>query len=179
MDSLERQFRANAFENTRLFNNAMERSTVYTRVEALGHPDRLVGFAWHALKEAVWSEYADRLLIIDYDLLATSPEDTLALIYEFLHEPPFQHDFQSIDYDAPQFDLELGLVGLHTVRPKVEHRMRKTILPPDLFDRYADLSFWLNMPGSRARTIIQQPSQELHKESQIADRSTQWEGAGL
>jgi len=35
MDSLERQFRGNAFENTRLYNSSAERSTVYTRVEAL------------------------------------------------------------------------------------------------------------------------------------------------
>ena len=48
MDSLERQYRNNAFEHTRLFNNPAERSTVYTRVEALAHANRLVGFAWHA-----------------------------------------------------------------------------------------------------------------------------------
>ena len=32
----------NAFENTRLFNNSAERSTVYTRVEALATANRLV-----------------------------------------------------------------------------------------------------------------------------------------
>ena len=35
MDSMERQYRQNAFEHTRLFNNPAERSTVYTRTEAL------------------------------------------------------------------------------------------------------------------------------------------------
>jgi sulfotransferase len=42
MDSLERQYRNNAFEHTRLFNNAAERATVYTRVEALANANRLV-----------------------------------------------------------------------------------------------------------------------------------------
>src|SRR5690349_8935303 len=48
MDSIERQFRQNGFENTKLFAPA-ERSTVYTRVEALAHANRMVGFPWHAL----------------------------------------------------------------------------------------------------------------------------------
>ena len=40
MDSLERQYRNNTFEHTRLFNNPAERATVYTRVEALAHANR-------------------------------------------------------------------------------------------------------------------------------------------
>ena len=52
MDSLERQFRGDAFENTALFNNPAERATVYTRLEALAHANRLVGFPYHALREA-------------------------------------------------------------------------------------------------------------------------------
>ena len=39
MDSMERQFRENAFEHTRLFNSPAERSTVYTRLDALAHAD--------------------------------------------------------------------------------------------------------------------------------------------
>ena len=62
MDSLERQYRNNAFEHTRLFNNPAERSTVYTRLDALAGANRLVGYAWHALREACYSEFADRLL---------------------------------------------------------------------------------------------------------------------
>ena len=35
MDSMERQFRDNAFEDTRIFGHANQRATVYTRVESL------------------------------------------------------------------------------------------------------------------------------------------------
>ena len=52
MDSIERLVRRNAFEPSRLFATAEERATVFSRVEALAHRDRLVGFAWSALKEA-------------------------------------------------------------------------------------------------------------------------------
>ena len=115
MDSLERQFRNNAFENTRLFNNPAERATVYTRVETLAHANRLVGFAWHALREACYSEFAERVLLLEYDLLVTRPGEVFKLVYEFLGEPLFKHDFAKVEYDAPVFDAQLGLDGLHRV----------------------------------------------------------------
>jgi len=156
MDSLERQFRDNAFEHTRLFNSPAERSTVYTRVEALANANRLVGYPWHALREACFSEFADRLILIEYDLITHRPKEVFKLLYEFLDEEHFEHDFDNVEYDAPQFDAQLGLDGLHRVHKKVEPRPRKTVLPPDLFERYAKIAFWRNMPGSAAYKIVAQ-----------------------
>ena len=51
MDSIERLYRANPYENTRLFNDAVERNTVYSRVDTLGMRNRLVGYSWSALKK--------------------------------------------------------------------------------------------------------------------------------
>lgn len=156
MDSLERQFRNNAFENTRLFNNSGERSTVYTRVEALAGANRLVGYPWHALREACYGDFADRLVLVDYDLLTARPADVMSLLYQFLEEEPFDHDFEKVEYDAPEFDSQLGLQGLHRVHKTVEPRPRATILPPDLFDRYSRLSFWHDLPNSAAYRIVAQ-----------------------
>lgn len=153
MDSMERQFRDNAFENTRLFNNPAERSTVYTRVEAMAGANRLVGFPWHALREACYSEFADRVMLVEYDLLTARPAAVMPLIYEFLGEESFEHDFDNVQYDAPRFDAQLGLDGLHRVHQKVEPRPRRTILPPDLFERYSQLSFWRDLPNSAAFRI--------------------------
>ena len=89
MDSMERQFRQNAFEHTRLFNNPGERSTVYTRVEALAGANRLVGYPWHALREACYSEFAERIVIVEYDLIAHRPAEVFKLLYDFLEEEPF------------------------------------------------------------------------------------------
>ena len=154
MDSLERQFRNNAFENTLLFNNPGERSTVYTRVEALAGANRLVGYPWHALREACYSEFADRLVIIDYDLFVQRPTEVMPLLYDFLGEEPFEHDSKKVEYDAPEFDAQLGLDGLHRVHPEIAPRERQTILPPDLFQKYAQLSFWRDLPNSRAFRIV-------------------------
>lgn len=159
MDSLERQFRGNAFENTRLFNSAAERATVYTRTEALAHANRLAGFPWHALREACYSDYADRVVIVDYYLLTARPAECFKLLYQFLGEDPFAHDFDTVTYDAPRFDAELGLTGLHKVHPKVAPRPRETVLPPDLFERFANMAFWRDLPQSKAFRIVADAAQ--------------------
>lgn len=153
LDSFERLYRANPYENTKLFNNDSERDTVYSRVDTLAQRNRLVGFAWAALKEAYYSEHASSLLLVDYDLLAETPEKVLRLVYTFLDEPWFEHDFTAVQYDAPEFDQALGLDGLHRVRAKVTKQPRVTILPPDLFNQYAQLSFWNEDLTSAANVI--------------------------
>jgi len=159
MDSMERQFRRNAFENTLLFNNPAERATVYTRLEALAHANRLVGFPYHALREACWGENAQQLVIIDYDFLVSRPADVMPLIYQFIGEEPIAHDFDNVDYDAPEFDSQLGVGGLHKVHRKVSPRPRQTILPPDLFERYSNMAFWHTLQNCRAYRIVSQPTE--------------------
>lgn len=155
MDSMERQYRNNLFENTKLFSSNAERDTVYSRINALGKPDRLVGFAYNALKEAFYSEEADALLLVDYDALARHPEKVLRFIYEFLGEPYFEHDFDNVRYDAPTFDRQLGVDGLHRVDRKVELRPRATILPPDLYEKYSNQEFWYDPHPGRASVIAE------------------------
>jgi len=153
MDSIERLYRANPFENTKLFNDDGERNTVYSRVETLAQGGRLVGFAYNALKEAYYGEHADSLLLVEYELLTQAPEKVMRLIYEFLGERWFEHDFANVAYDAPAFDQALGLAGLHRVRPLVAPEPRRSVLPPDLFEQYAKLSFWHDGRGSAAHVI--------------------------
>ncbi len=154
MDSVERLIRKNAFDVSRIFNSAQERSTVYTRADALLNPHRMIGFAWSALKEAYYSELSDMLLLVDYDLLASRPAEVLPLIYGFIGEEPFEHDFDNVEYQAEDFDSQLLAKGLHTVRGKVELKPRQTILPPDLFKRCQDLTFWHDARGTKAHRIV-------------------------
>lgn len=153
MDSIERRYRANPFEITRLFNDDTERNTVYSRVDTLAQRNRLVGYPWTALKEAFYGEHAASLLLVDYELLAQAPQQVLPLIYQFLGEPLFEHDFEQVQYDAPEFDEALGLHGLHKVRQRVGLERRETILPPDLFEQYSKLSFWQDQSNSRASAV--------------------------
>jgi sulfotransferase len=58
-----------------------------------------------------------------------------------------------VQYDAPEFDHQLGLAGLHKVQKQVRHTVRPTILPPDLFQKYNELSFWRDGSASAASVI--------------------------
>lgn len=153
MDSIERLYRANPYENTRLFANDAERSTVFARVETLAQRTRLVGIAWAGLKEAFYSEQGHAMLVIDYDILAQRPREVIQLVYSFLGEQPFEHDYDNIQFDTPDYDEGLGLVGLHKVRPQVRFEKRQTVLPPDLFEQYSKLSFWHDTTNSRCNVI--------------------------
>ena len=153
MDSIERLYRANPFENTRLFSNEAERSTVFSRVETLAQRTRLVGIAWAGLKEAYYSEQGQSMLVIDYDILAQRPREVIPLVYSFLGEQPYDHDYENIRFDTPDYDEGLGLTGLHRVRPQVRFEPRKTILPPDLFEQYTKLSFWNDTSLTQSNVI--------------------------
>jgi sulfotransferase len=158
MDSMERLYRSDPYENTRLFGGNMARSTVYSRCEGLAQHDQLVGFAWSALREAFYGEHGSSLLVLDYELLAQAPHKVLPLVYDFIGEPHFEHDFENVEYDAPEFDVPLGAPGLHKVRSKVELKDRRPVIPPDLFEKYAQLTFWTDPAGSAAHIVTAQPA---------------------
>jgi sulfotransferase len=143
MDSIERLVRENAFELSGIFGFEPQ-TTVYTRVNRLAGSDGLVGFAIDALREAFWGENASRLILVGYEALAKKPEATIRQLYQFLGQPWHPHDFDNIEYEADDFDLALGTPNLHTVRRKVEWIERASVLPPELFDRFANDAFWTN-----------------------------------
>ncbi len=160
MDSFERMIKKNAFNHSRLFNNPSERGTVYSRCETLAKGDRIVGYAYNALKEAFHCAHAKSLLLIDYELLTAMPLKTMQLIYQFLEEDYYDHDFDNVSYKASAFDEWIGLKGLHQISGKVKFRKRNTILPPDVFQEFDKLTFWLNGANSEANVIKLQPGGE-------------------
>ena len=159
MDSIENQLHKNPFENTKLFSSENERLTIYSRMAALARHDRLIGFPWAALKEAYYGPHAGNLLLVDYDLMVRAPQKVLELVYRFIGEPWYNgHDFDNVEYDAPQFDEALGMPGMHQVHRKVAPRDRQTILPPDIFEKYQDMAFWRTDTRSMASVIKPNPN---------------------
>ena len=151
VDSIERLIRNNAFEPSGIFNYEPG-GTVYSRAEGLSKGDGMVGFAWNALREAVFGAQAGRLLLVRYESLTANPAGALAAIYHAIDEPLFAHDPAHIEpyYEAIEFDMRLGTPGLHTVGSAVRAPPRKTVLPPDLFARFERDAFWedrANLPS--------------------------------
>ncbi len=142
LDSIESLVRRNALDTMRLFGSDAERLSVYARANGLMERSRLIGSAYLALKEAYYSQEAEAMLLLSYDALVAHPREAMALVYRFLGEPPFEHDFEAVSYKAEVFDTFLLAKGLHDVSGRVAPRARPTILPPDLFKRFAAMEFW-------------------------------------
>lgn len=155
-DSFEKIYRKNPFDYSRIYV-PQSRQTVYTRCEAIAGINGSLGSAWTALKEAYYGEYSERLLLIDYDLLTQFPARTFELLYQFIGEDSFDHDFNNVEYEEGEFDNQLGAKGLHTVQRQVEFKPRRSILPPDLFQKYSEMAFWLDSAGSSASYIAANP----------------------
>lgn len=151
MDSVERIIRQSPFELSGIFGFEPS-STVYMRINRLATNEGMVGFALDALREAFFGEHADRLILVGYEALARRPKETVRELYRLLGEPWYEHDFDNVEYQASEFDLALGTPNLHTVRRKVEWVERDTVLPPEIFQRFANDAFW-SVPEANVKHV--------------------------
>ncbi|MGD9618728.1 MAG: sulfotransferase [Mycolicibacterium sp.] len=151
MDSIERLVRRNAFEPSGMFGYESG-GTVFSRIGAVATSDGLVGYALDALKDGFFGEQAPAMILLEYEALVTNPNRAMRMVYDFIAEPWFDHDFDNVEYDPGEFDLALGAPGLHAIRRKVEFIPRQTILPPQLFHRYDDDMFWRH-PGANRHNV--------------------------
>jgi sulfotransferase len=144
LDSMERLVRKQPVNVSKVFRFDTN-TTVYSRVQALTDPRGMVGFAFQAIKDAFYGQYASgHLMLLTYETLTQSPEKAMRAVYEFIGEPWFEHDFNDVEYGASEFDSRVGMPGLHTVRSRVEAPERSTILPHEIFHRFVGESFWLD-----------------------------------
>jgi sulfotransferase len=142
VDSLERMLRKNPLQLSGIFNSQTG-STIYSRAEALmSWESGLIGLAWSAFREAWFSDEAKRLIVIDYERLASDPDGVMRRLYSELGEEWYPHDFNHVEYDAPDYDAHIGMPGLHKVRGKVSLEKQDSAIPPDLIKKYAGLNFW-------------------------------------
>lgn len=151
VDSLERAIQRNALRPSFMVN-FQTGSTVYNRVEAVAFGEGIVGHSYNALKEAFYGEHAHHLMLLQYETLVRDPAMAMAAVYDFIGESPFQHDFDNVHFDASEFDERTGMPGLHAVGRKVAAPERATVLPPDIFQRFANEAFWLN-PRANLRGV--------------------------
>ena len=151
MDSFERLIRRNALQPSGIFRFEPGGS-VYSRFNGLTGSDGAIGGAYDSLREAVYGEQSGSVMLLTYQTLTREPARALEAVYAFIGEPAFAHDFENVEYDADDFDRKIGTPGLHRVRRAVRAEERATLLPPDLFARLENDSFWLD-PARNPRGV--------------------------
>lgn len=155
--SFERLFRRNPFSAA--FSTpdlqARSRQTVYDRIQQLSAPDGAVGFAYRGLSEACFSQYANRVLLVEYGAFVANPRSAIKQIYKHLDIPYFPHDFNNLAFSGgDEFDKRIGLIGMHKVLPKVQTIDHETVLPPDLIEQFFGMEFWRKKTSALAHVQI-------------------------
>lgn len=154
INSFEVLYRKTPTEFTKLFSPDT-RTTVFSRSAAMMQDSAVIGAPWLSLKDGIFGPYAKDILIVEYEMLAKIPRQTVDAIYEFIGEDKFSHDFNSLVFDTPDYDIDLGVRGLHTVRKKVEYLPENMIIPPEICERYAGMSFWRDCETEASRLTVE------------------------
>jgi len=101
-------------------SNYFDFQTLNGRVNIWLNGSQPVGLAYNRLTDALKRGLSDRLLLVDFDDLTSRPEETMKIIYEFLGEEYFKHDFNNVEQVTSENDDIHGIKNLHQIRKKVE-----------------------------------------------------------
>lgn len=154
INSIEALLRRNPLQLSRIFE-CKPMVSAYARAEYLMNPEKgLIGAAWSTLREAWFGEHAHRLIVITYDQLVANPAQTIEKLYTELREPSFAHNFDDVEYDEQTYDSAVGSPGLPKVRRKVAPLWSQPIIPPDLFAKYKDRSFWTDNNAIQSGVVV-------------------------
>lgn len=153
LDSYERVVRDNA-PSMPMFIPAEAALNVHSRVDYLASPFGEVGKCLANLSEAFYGAQSSRIVLIQYEGLATEPLQYLRRLYELIDEPWFAHDPMNVEFGADEFDANLGATGLHRLRRVVGPTERHTVLPPALFASLEKRSFWTNSAANTRNVAV-------------------------
>lgn len=132
------------FESADFFRS----QTVEGRCEIWAGQSQPVGLAYNRVKDAISRGKRECLLFVEFENLTRKPRATMDMIYDFVGEEKFNHDFDNVEQFTKEDDLNIHRIpGLHSIRPRVAPVARKAenILGPSLAAKYYDLEIWRNV----------------------------------
>ena len=113
-------------------------------------------FAYQQFQETYESEYRKCLLLIDYNDLVSNTDNIINSIYNFIGEPNYKHNLDTIFIDRKTNDSierSLGLFGLHNVKKGVKKSETnpEEVLGEVEYFKFKDLNFWNKSERTEAR----------------------------
>lgn len=153
LDSFERLNNANPYTIKPLYHH-QDLGNVYERANMLmGNMPNFPGYVagpYTNVKHSMFCNEKNHILYVEYDTLVRNTKTAMHQIYQFLNEPYFEHDFENVEDSYDEFDNQTRIIGLHTVKQRVEYKQRESILPDDLRKQYENMSFWKNDTALKA-----------------------------
>lgn len=127
--------------STNAYGGEETTKSVWHRTDFLMNASML-RFSLNNLKEAFYGPYKKHLFLVDFHQLVNNPKNTMQKIYNFIEEPYFEHEFETVEYSNKKYDDVSFAPNLHHVRKGVQPEPSNIILPPDLIQKYSNQEFW-------------------------------------
>lgn len=118
--------------------------TVEDRANLWMNSEQPIGIAYNRIRDVLARGFKDRILFVEFDHLTKYPEQVMPIIYKFIDEPIFKHDFNNVKQTTIENDLEHGIPELHTIRNQIKPVVSnaKTILGEEIWKKYHNAQFW-------------------------------------
>ena len=137
-------------KHTHIWQFPQERSnhakwqTVEGRAGIWMDAEQPVGTAYNRLRDAFTRGYGDRIHLVEFETLTSTPDVAMKRIYDFLGMEYFFHNFKDVKQTTFEDDLEHGIPGLHDIRSTIEPVRSNALelLGKDVIDKYSDAQFW-------------------------------------
>lgn len=152
--SMEKKNRKGSITNHGDNGNWLNEQSTKGRSENFIKDDGVFGMPMLFLRELIYRNMQDRLIVVPYDDLLTYPQETISKIYGQFGLQPFEHDFENIKQTIVEHDLMHGFAP-HTLHKINEGKLTKP-LPRDMtvFDkqyiddiekkRFGDITYFIN-----------------------------------
>ena len=104
-----------------------------------------LGEALGKLKQILTDGMDSCIHIVEYDDLIEYPHETMNLIYEFLGEEPYEHDFDNIKSEYADTDIvKYGIQDITKIRSMLKSTSQdpKKILPEEVYNMCKGTEFW-------------------------------------
>lgn len=88
-----------------------------------------VGLALQRTADAFQRGLGDKILFLRYEDLCNTPQPTMDMVYQFIGEPKFEHDFSNIVKQVLEDDSHFGVYGSHSVAKEL-----RPVKPNDWLD---------------------------------------------
>lgn len=141
INSFERLHQQTPFAISSVYPKSVDLN-VYTRSASLMAEGGIARLPYDSLKSAYTGPHSDALMLVEYDILTQNPEGVMRAVYNFIDQPYYEHDFNNVAVSYDEYDANLRMAGLHTVKKRVAPNTTPLVLPPDIVSQYANLEVW-------------------------------------
>ncbi len=140
--SMEKLHRKSAHRNQDS-GDYIDAQTVQGRAQKVLAKDGVLGLAYNRLKDVLQRGLSDRLMLVEFDQLTSSPGAVMNDVWKFLGMEVPKHDFNNVEQSTHEDDSVHGL-DLHTIRKEVKPVIydAQQVLGQEFCSTLTNLEFW-------------------------------------